>query len=883
MVGYRWGHVDKSTREQSIPTPNAGSPPFWHVLFEAQARRQPDAIALIRDESSVSYRVLDETANRLARALIARGVGPGTVVALVLPRSVRLVVALLAVAKTGAAYLPIAIRTPQERARFMLANAGVALVLTADDAGEALGLAAGVSVMRLDAAEVRREVDSQPSSATTAGARITELQPAHPAYVLYTSGSTGEPKGVMVSHAALGTYLTWACDYYEAHLGDGAPLITPLSFDASIASLHAPLLSGRPVFLLPETGSLEALAELMLSGLDLTLVKLTPSHLEGLRMILADSADRVRARSFVIGGEPLSRQMATFWQRHCPNVRLINQYGPTEATVACCAHTISADEDTDTSVPIGRPMPGNDVYILDPDQVPVRPGEVGELYIAGGQLADGYVSRPDLTRERFLACPLGSPGRRMYRTGDLATERPDGSLDFLGRVDRQVKIRGYRIELTEIESILATAPGVGQVAVESRAVGGQPRLVAYVVRLAGSAPLDRRALTRRMALMLPDYMIPSIIVELDALPLTVNGKLDRAALPEPEIDNRPISTPPSTPTQARLSELFERLTNAAAVGMDDDFFDLGGDSLRGLELILEIERSFNLKLPFSALYMAPTIRELGAIIDEGGIAFRSMSVVPLRERGGGTPIFMIHWIERDLARWLCTDRPFYGLAYGIASTRPEELIMPTRIEDIARHYIRQMKAVQSEGPYSLVGHSLGGLIAYEMAVQLTEDGDTVDFLGLLDTNVPALDGPPEHLSPWDVARNILRTPPSVLFNYMMGKLSHRLPAVSALAMLSSAVDPPLIAKLRGVRYSALHYNPRPYLGRVDLFKPTTGEFFLRSKPRPPETAWSKLATGGLEIHEVHGTHLGIVKEPAAMLTAKAIERAMQSSYRLLDR
>jgi amino acid adenylation domain-containing protein/non-ribosomal peptide synthase protein (TIGR01720 family)/FkbM family methyltransferase len=542
-------------------------------LFEAQVAKTPEAIAIISSSERLTFAELNTRANNLAHHLIANGAAPEQLIAVSLPRSIEMVVAMLAVLKAGAAYVPIDPTLPQARIDDMLADAKPLLVIDASQMDRFSGAPA-------------------PSPVRAGEAPAPHLD--HPAYVIYTSGSTGKPKGVVIGHRALSAYLAWAGERYEAGQGEGAPINTAAGFDATITSLFLPLISGRPVILLPEDRQIEALAELLNGGAELTLVKLTPAHLEALRT-LVDPA-KVRARRFVVGGEALQADVAAFWQCHVP---VINEYGPTETVVGCCVHQL-----TDADAPIGVATPGTRLYILDSALEPAPDGVAGELYIAGAQLGRGYLHRPAQTAERFVADPFVR-GARMYRSGDLARRRRDGILEFLGRADAQVKIRGYRIEPGEIEAALKSQPGVSQAVVIVR----DKQLVAYVVGNADEAALKKT---------LPDFMIPSAFVSLDALPLTANGKVDRAALPAPERQVE-VFLAPRTAEEEILCAVFADVLGLDAIGIDDNFFGLGGDSIMSIQLVSRA-RAAGLELSPRDVFQQPTPRALAAVARKPEIA-----------------------------------------------------------------------------------------------------------------------------------------------------------------------------------------------------------------------------------------------------------------------
>ncbi|MFF2045915.1 amino acid adenylation domain-containing protein [Kitasatospora sp. NPDC058170] len=573
-------------------------------LIEAQAARTPDAVALVADDRRVSYRELDSAANRLAHRLRALGAGPDTLVAVCLDRGPELVQALLAVWKAGAAYVPVDPANPADRIGHVLADSGAAVLVSTSALTGPTDSFAGTRVL-LD-----REAGRIAGEPGTAPAR--SVDPEHLAYVIYTSGSTGRPKGVMVTHHGLANHLRWAARDLVTGEG-GAPLFSSIAFDLPATNLYAPLITGRPVHLLSDRTDLSGLGRALAASGPYSFVKLTPGHLDLLSEQLTAQQMAGLADLVLVAGEALSARTARTWLDVLGPGRLINEYGPTEASIGTTVHPV--DEVRDSTVPLGLPLPNMTAHVLDDTARPVPTGVIGELYVGGHGVARGYLDRPGLTAERFVPNPYGAPGSRLYRTGDLVRRPADGSIAFLGRADNQVKIRGYRIEPGEIEAALAAEDGVRSATVvvqEDRQ--GEKSLVAYLVPAPG-AELDVAAVRVRLAAVLPDYMVPSAFAVIDALPLTPNGKLDRRALP---VVDRSVGhhLDPQSPAEERIAEVWSEILGLERVSVEDRFFELGGHSILAIRMTSRLQDVFGIDLTLRTVFEHPTVRSLAQAVED---------------------------------------------------------------------------------------------------------------------------------------------------------------------------------------------------------------------------------------------------------------------------
>ncbi|WP_063004896.1 amino acid adenylation domain-containing protein [Nocardia salmonicida] len=727
----------------------------WSVTATISA----DAPAVTANGVTISFGEFDSRVHRLARWLIDAGIRPETVVAVAMTRGIESIVAAHAVCRAGGVYLPLDPRSPAQRADRILGTSRTALVLTTAADGFATDRA---PVARVDAVDLSGCADTPVSDFD----RLAPLLPRNAAYLLFTSGSTGEPKGVSVSHEAIVNTFEWMQRRHRFGTGDTVLYRTAATFDASLLELFLPLLVGARVVAAPVSGRLDRdphyLAELMATE-RVGMVQLTSSMLT----VLAEEADLsgcTALRCVITGGEPLPPPTAARI-RALTGARVHNLYGPTEAAV-CITHHETSDADRG-NVPIGLPAAGADVRVLDTQLRPVAVGVIGELYLTGTQLARGYLARPARTSGSFVADPLGH-GERMYRTGDLVSWGPHGELDYVGRADSQVKLRGQRIELGEIEAALLSCPGVAHSAVILREdTPGDQRLAAYLVAKADT-DIDIAAVRSGLRARVPAYMVPAAFVVLDHIPRTTSEKIDRKAVPVPTYDAGPskaggshfaVGTATATGSDPhRGAELISAIRSAMAtvlsitdIGADADFFEAGGHSLTAVRVMGRLRRA-GLAVVLDDVFEAPTPRALADRIAQSDNASRTTSrahdarpdnawgsrldhVLELRTTGSREPLFCVHpvggtaWQFGPLAKLLRADRPIVGLQLPTLS---DTTFRAETIDDLAAYYVATVRRIQPHGPYHLLGYSLGGTVAHAMAAALTDAGEQVAFTGLVD-------------------------------------------------------------------------------------------------------------------------------------------------------
>jgi amino acid adenylation domain-containing protein len=858
-----------------------------HGWIADAARRHPAQIAARDAAGALTYAELEARAGALGHHLRGLGVRAGARIAIAMERSTDLVVALLAVMKTGAAYVPLDPAYPTQRLAFMLRDCGAALLLTQDRVADLLP-ELGVATLCVDGEHATIGANPAPpvDPLGLAGPDWPAGREDDVAYVLYTSGSTGTPKGVAVSHRAVVNYLAWCREAYLGRGGEGSLVHSSISFDLTVTSLFAPLIDGQTVELAPH-GGIEALDPVFSGHRDHALLKLTPAHVDALWLRHGPAA-RGRARAVVIGGEALTAATARAARALFPDAALFNEYGPTEAAVGCCVHEIRDDDGSGGAIPIGRPIPQVALRVLDAAMRRVPVGVTAELYIGGASLADGYLGRDELTAARFVPDPFAAAPARLYRTGDRVRYRPDGVLEFLGRVDGQVKLRGYRIELGEIDATLRSHPAAAEAVAAVTEHSGDRRLVAYVVKAPAFDGDPLAALRAAAAERLPDYMVPSQWVLLDAMPLTAHGKIDHARLPRPEPSAAGAPARPRDAIELRLLHVFKQLLGVERIGITDNFFDLGGHSLLAVRLMARIRAELGRDLPLATLIQHPTVEQLASLLRSGDGPARWSAAVAIQPVGPGTPFFCVHPAGGNvlcyayLSQLLGEDRPFYGLqARGLEGDVP-----PLRsIEDMARLYVDAIRDKQPRGPYLVGGWSFGGMAAVEVARQLEAQGEVVAGLFLIDS--PSfVEGAADidiedprflsYLSRFFNEDLAIAIAPDELSPLPAGERHAYLVAWARRANLVPAdfsVDDlrRILRVYEACSLAHAAYRPRSLPRHVVIFRA------LDANHDDPLLGWGPLAQAPLEIHDAPGDHVTIMSRANVVAFAGTLRERLAAA------
>ncbi|WP_248796628.1 amino acid adenylation domain-containing protein [Pseudomonas sp. MWU13-2105] len=727
----------QTLREWNRTQADYPAPGCLHRLIEAQVRRSPEAPALLFDGQQLSYRQLNGRANQLAHRLRERGVGPDVLVGIAAERSLEMVIGLLAILKAGGAYVPLDPEYPRERLAYMIEDSGIELLLTQRHLLETLPIPEHVQCLCLDVAEPVAACEDNPRNLTL---------PDHLAYVIYTSGSTGRPKGAGNSHRALYNRLAWMQKAYALQAQDTVLQKTPFSFDVSVWEFFWPLLSGARLAI-ARPGEHRDPQQLMdnIEGYQVSTLHFVPSMLQ----VFMAGLDVERCRSIrrlVCSGEALPAELAQEVLKRLPRAALYNLYGPTEAAIDVTHWTCTADDKL--SVPIGRPIDNLKSHVLDNGLLPAAFSAAGELYLGGVGLARGYHCRPALTAERFVPDPFDEHGGRLYRSGDLARYRDEGVIEYAGRLDHQIKIRGLRVELGEIEARLQEHPGVREANVIDIDGPLGKQLVAYLVPLepdlVDAGPLAqgplREALKAHLKARLPEHMVPAHLVLLECMPLSPNGKLERRALPAPDVNAAgPLYRAPRTELEQRLAVIWAQVLEVERVGLDDNFFERGGHSLLVIALVGRLREAFEVTIKLHDFLLLPNLEALADFLREGQARVKSPVIAMNACRNERSPLFCLPpggggaYAYYPLAGALGNQRQVYGLVN-------KSYVVPGWFDEswdgMVAYYLEQIRATQPHGPYNLLGWSLGGALAIEVAHRLEQAGEPVGFVGLVDSLMP---------------------------------------------------------------------------------------------------------------------------------------------------
>ncbi|MGC4060738.1 MAG: amino acid adenylation domain-containing protein [Aquabacterium sp.] len=892
--------LDASTQQLVQAAFNATHAPrthhsLVHGLFEDQARTRPDAIALSFDSQHVSYAELDKRANQLARHLRQQGIGPEQTVALLFDRGIDMMVAVLGVLKAGAAYIPLDPGYPAPRLSYMLGDARPARILTCKALRALASELSSIPIISLDEAwpRIQQQADHALTMSET-GAHARSL-----AYVIYTSGSTGAPKGVMVEHGGLCNLAAWQARTFGVQPGSRVLQFFSFSFDACVWEWVMALSHGATLCLatrdalMPGQPLLDTLRQARITHLTLPPVALSA---------LPSDAPLPDLGTLIVAGEACPASLSKAWSAR---TRFFNAYGPTEATVCATAHLCTPDDTA--APPIGRPIDNTRVHILDAHGRPQPIGVIGELYIAGDGIARGYLNRPDLSAERFLPDPFAPHDQahaqaRMYRTGDLARWRADGLIDYIGRNDSQVKVRGFRIELGEIEAQLQQDPAVRDaIVLACQQPSGESSLSAYLVMRDGH--VDTAAAVRaRLRAALPDYMVPSAWVQLDALPLTLTGKIDKAALPVPDtsppLNEGQAHAQPIGDTERALAAIWQEILQRAP-GRHDNFFDAGGHSLAAVRLMGRIQ-AWGVDLPLSTLFTHPTVASLAQAVEQArqsqgrGGNTHPVVAVPLRQQGQQPPLFFVHDLSGSalpyvpLAQLLDGEQPVYGLSLQHSQqdgAAPQVPALPT----LAAWHVQAIRQVQPHGPYRIAGWSAAGVLAYEIAAQLIGENEQVAFLGLIDSAHPAsMQEPATDTGDTALLLGYLASQMDTEDEATQTAAQTRLHVLQALPDLEALIahaqgagllpsDLPtanvhqLLQMTRQTLHAVRHYQPQPL--------PVPTHYFAADNATlDPAQAWRPLLGDNMTVHPLGGSHWAMLRGQAVKPLAVAMNGALASTH-----
>jgi len=848
-------------------------------LISNQCALNPSKIAIKHNQRTFTYQEVDQLSNRLARYITSQNVAIGDILGIAVNRSPEMAILLLAVVKAGAAYLPIDINFPPDRIKYMLDDAGVTAIITTQE--QQAQYQKGYRVITIE--------DALAASTSLDGGNLhTVTQPDSIAYILYTSGSTGKPKGVKVTHLGLSNLLQSIQKSPGMDADDVMLQTTTISFDIAELEVYLPLICGG-LLVIADAEKVKdgrALLEIAITE-NITIMQGTPFMWR--TMLEVGWVQRLPIKIFC-GGEAMSHELAMALVGKCNS--LWNMYGPTETTIYSIIKQVTANDELIT---IGKPIDNTQVYILDEALKQVAAGEVGEIYIAGDGVALGYINKPDLTEERFLNDPFAaSAGTKMYKTGDLGKFLPNGEILCLGRIDHQIKIRGYRIETEEIEFQLKQQKGIKQaLIVLYEDAFKNPHLIAYVVpakkldilQEAESVNKWKAALRTTM----PEYMVPAIFMVIDSIPLMTNGKIDRKSLPEPVFSHSLTAyEEPATETEIALAKISLEYIAVDKIGINDNFFDLGINSLMAVKIMVRVEKQFGKRLPLSMLIKYPTIKELAAVIDDPSLHASYKTLVPIKPGGSKIPVYIIHGIGLNLLNvytmvsYLDPDQPVYGVqSIGLDGT----MEVPDTLEEIAAFYNEEIIKNDPVGPYALAGYSFGGFIAFEMAKQLKAMEKKVSLVAMFDTNLqyPTY----QYLLLKKVAVKALRqfkkaayrfytifTQPADTFKFIKANTTARLQSLNKEEVRDISADnlPDFMQDIANKLNTAFYnYVFKPYHVKIDIFKAGKRMYYIDD---PKTLGWKKYALDGVKVYATPGDHRDMFDDKNAKVLAEIFQRRL---------
>lgn len=842
------------------------------ILIDQTATLFPDKTAIVCNDEKISYRELIDQSNQLSHWLVSYGISPGDIIGLATERSIKMVISLLAIMKAGAVYLPLDPEYPQDRLLYMLEDANAKILMTSETYSGRL--ATGIPEINIE--RVWPELRNRNAESGAQLARGTDL-----VYILYTSGSTGKPKGVKISHRNMVNFLQAMQSVPGINADDRVLAITTISFDIAGLELYLPLMTGAELTLCSTESAKDGRILLeLIEERNITLMQATPSTW---RMMLESGWNKKFQLKALIGGEPLSKELAD--KLLGKTSELWNMYGPTETTVWSSLKQITGK---DLIITVGKPIQNTQLYILDQALQPVPRGNTGEVFIGGDGVSPGYLNRPELSKERFIHDPF-SPhaGAKLYKTGDSGMFLENGEVQLHGRIDEQIKVRGYRIEPGEIETSLLKLENIKQATViAGPSPRGDQRLIAYIVRIHEDIRTDHNQLDVPKSTIqiwkdalkthLPDYMIPEDFVVLSALPLTLNNKIDKKSLPVPELKHPGSKTGRLTSiskNEKLVADIWDDVLGIKNIAVEDDFFDLGGYSLLAVKVMTAIEQKTGKRLPLATLFENSTIEKLAKKLDGEQQETIWDALVPIKPKGKKDPVFMVHGgglnvlIYQSISKLLDEEQPVYGLqALGLN----REMEISTSVEGIAKAYISEIIELDANGPYRLVGYSMGGLIAFEMAKQLIEMGKEIKFLGVIDTYARTND--PEEFIPRlktkikrqfkkfpFIVRSFIKYPAETLL-YQLDFFWYKIKSLFTNADQSdNEYFNAREEEIFGIYYSAhQRYVLQPVDVKVSLFRVEKRIYYLDDLVY---LGWDKFAKKGVDIHIVPGDHENFLNPP----------------------